>query len=143
MISEVKLKHIIGVARECREIARQIGLNQDQQDACFVMGFLHDIGYEDCGDDISLHPEKGVDLLLNYKHRELDCLNAIQNHGTKYKDLTVYDYVLNLADLTIDYKGDNVSIEQRLEDIRGRYGADSEHYKYAVQMAKAVRSYTN
>lgn len=143
MISEVKLKHILGVARECREIARQIGLNQEQQDACFVMGFLHDIGYEDCGDDLSLHPEKGISLLLNYRYRESDCLDAIQNHGTKYEDLSIYDYVLNLADLTIDYKGDNVSIEQRLNDIKDRYGAKSENYKNAVKMANAVRAYTN
>ena len=31
MVSEVKLKHIIGVARECRVIARQIGLNQEHR----------------------------------------------------------------------------------------------------------------
>ena len=46
MISKNKLLHTIGVARECERLAKESGLTEKEQTACFVMRFLHDIGYE-------------------------------------------------------------------------------------------------
>ena len=50
MISENKIKHILGVARRCKEIAKKQGLSEQEQNACYVMGFLHDIGYDNLTD---------------------------------------------------------------------------------------------
>lgn len=141
MISEERLKHLLEVGRKCRKIARQIGMNQEQQDACFIMGLLHDIGYENCDSESSSHHEKGVELLTNFQIRQEDCMDAIRNHGFKHQNLTAYDYVLNLADLTVDDEGKDISIEERLETIRGRYGEDSDNYRNAVSMSQVVQTY--
>ena len=141
MISENKLKHSIGVARECQEIAKQMGKSEELVDACFVMGFLHYIGYELCDKDYSEHPSKSVALLDNFTHHKLDCLRGIKNHGTKYEGMSDLDYILNKADLTVDYDGSKVIMEERLSGIKERYGSDSKNYKDAENMSNAVKQY--
>ena len=142
MISENKMKHSIEVARECREIARQLKKSEYVQDACFIMGFLHDVGYEKVDENnITEHPEKGYEMLLSFNASSLLYIDVIKNHGTKYTGLNVFDYVLNKADLTINYLGDKVSEEERLEGIKQRYGEDSSHYNNALKMYQAVKDY--
>ena len=59
-ISERKLKHSLEVARECKNLANQIKKDEAFANAAFVMGFLHDIGYEICGDNISIIRKKDI-----------------------------------------------------------------------------------
>lgn len=134
MISENKIKHSLGVARKCEELAKERQMTLEEQKACFVMGFLHDIGYEVDG-DITEHPNESANYISAFiSHKDL-CLDAIESHGSVKSRYTIYDYILNSADLTVNYKGDNVSVERRLEDIKGRHGEESSHYQHAVETA--------
>lgn len=63
MIDERRLHHILGVARRCREIAEERGYNEDGQRQAFLLGWLHDIGYE-FGDNVS-HAAEGASLLVS------------------------------------------------------------------------------
>lgn len=138
-ISDSKLKHILGVARECERLASEKGLSKDEQTACFVMGFLHDIGYERCDKSTtSDHPKHSYSMICDFEKHKYDILNAIKSHGNKYENMTVFDEILNTADLTIDYQGNPTTIEQRLFDIKNIHGEDSLHYQHACKQADAI-----
>lgn len=135
MISENKLKHSSGVARACRQLGESKGLNVDMCDALFVMGFLHDVGYEIAPD--TNHPKVGASMIDSFiKNPEM--LEAIRHHGKKFENLSDFDKILNEADLTISYDGKPCSVESRLLGIQTRYGKDSEHYKNAILMVEAL-----
>lgn len=138
MISLNKLKHTISVARECRELAKKLRLPKDKQNAAFVMGLLHDIGYEDCGENISEHPEVGYNLIQDYLANADEINNAIRNHGRKLDNIGVMDFILNFSDLTIDNMGNHVTIYERLETLKNKYGEENSHYKHAVSQAHAI-----
>lgn len=140
MISDNKLKHSIGVARKCALLAQQKGMQEDEQDACFVMGFLHDIGYE--YNPTTSHPNTSYKLVRNAMRYHYEILRAIKDHGTKYKGLNQFDIILNEADLSIDYQGNTVSFDTRLQQIADYHGLDSEHYQHALQMIQALNNTT-
>ena len=137
-ISNDKIQHILSVARECARLAQEKGLSQEMQNACFVMGFLHDIGYENCQTTTS-HPKHSYDMICDFEKYKYDILSAIKQHGTKYENLSVFDEILNTADLTIDYKGQKTTIENRLASIKTIHG-NSLHYEHALKQANAIKS---
>lgn len=135
MISGNKLRHSLGVARACQQYAKDIGVDEEYCDALFVMGFLHDIGYEKSPD--TNHPSVGGNMIDSFiKHPEL--LEAIKNHGKKFENLSQADTILNTADLTVSYNGKPCTVWERLDGIKERYGEDSEHYENARLMIEAL-----
>lgn len=142
MISENKLKHSLGVARACVEEGKRLGLPEDDLDACFVMGLLHDIGYEKEG-KITEHPKRGYKMICNAINHMPEIIDAIYYHGRCDKDkMSVYDYILNYADMTVDHEGKTVSIDQRLTSIAERYSNSTDkHYAHAKKQAAAVQQY--
>lgn len=136
MITEDKLKHSLSVAQKCQALATDAELNQEQQNACFVMGFLHDIGYRDVADmsKISEHPDYGYRIIRDFLNYKDNCIDAIDGHG-KYPSSNIWSYILNMADMTIDHTGKEVSIEDRLKSIKERYGEESSQYQNAQKTA--------
>lgn len=134
-ISDNKLRHIIGVARRCYEIAKEDGKNESIARKLFLIGYLHDVGYE-FAEYKEEHPDISNDLLINL----FDVGNeAIKNHGKVDTDLTNYELVtLNKADLTVDAYGMKCTVYERLCDIKSRYGKESRTYKNAVELAKKL-----
>lgn len=141
-ISEHRIKHMIGVARKCYQLAKE-KYNMSEEDArkYFVMGILHDIGYE-FTDERSEHPFVGADILDSFTIQDITNINnAIRHHGKCLQyEYTKADYILNEADLTIDSKGNKVSMEQRCNDIKERYGEDSRQYKNAKEMKRILEN---
>jgi HD superfamily phosphohydrolase YqeK len=138
MISENKLKHMLGVARKCKQLAIEKNLSNAEQNACFIMGLLHDIGYELNG-EITNHPELSYQMIVDALPYLNEILPAIRHHGRKYEDLDVFDSILNEADLTVDYKGEFVTIKERLLGVCEKHGEDSRHYKHAMLQAQALK----
>ena len=122
MIDENRIKHIMAVARVMKENAKSFGLDEEEM---FTLGLLHDIGYE-FGDG-EMHHILGAEVLKkqNYKY-----FKEVLYHGKPTKEYSspALD-LLNYADLSVTRKGEVVSFEERLEDIRSRRGEDSPHYK--------------
>lgn len=142
MISDNKLKHSIAVARTCVEKGKELNLSEAELDACFVMGFLHDIGYEKINSDITKHPQKSYEMICNAQEYRTDILNAIKNHGRcNNEKMTKFDYILNYADLTVDHKGEHVSIDKRVKSIGKWHGEMSEHYIHAKEQADSIYVY--
>lgn len=140
MISENKLRHSIAVARQCRDRAIAAGLPEEQQDALFVAGLLHDIGYEKlgAGNNISDHPKLSKTMIQNFLDYAETLAVVIGRHGLVQDGMNMYDCILNMADLTTDYNGQTISVETRLDGIKACHGEDSLHYKHAKQMAELL-----
>lgn len=137
-ISDNRMKHSLMVARRCLEIAREQGLNERQCRLMFLMGYLHDIGYE-FSEQASSHPRIGADLLTDAGLNERsDIVFAIKYHGRIPPQETVAWRILNMADYTVDRWGNVVSAKERLEDIKQRYGPMSRQYLTAVDICKRI-----
>ena len=125
-----RLNHSFAVARKMVEIGKKYKLTEEQLKELFLLGYLHDIGYE-FGNNEN-HRIIGGNILRqsNYKywqevyyHGEIDC---------KYSSL--YLDILNKADMQIDKFGNDVGYDKRLEDIKNRYGKESVIYKKAEKL---------
>ena len=127
MITEDRFKHMIGVARECYKIAKEAGYTETFARQMYIIGFIHDIGYEFSSDN---HEEVGAEMLKSARYSEY----IIERHGKECPDFTITDYILNKADMTIDGKGNKVTVEERLKDIEARYGKDSNQYLSSLKM---------
>lgn len=134
-MDEDRLKHSIAVARKMVEIGRRYNLSEDELQDLFVLGFLHDIGYEFAKN--SYHGHIGGEMLKrnNYKYWE-----EIYYHGslkTQYSSLFLD--ILNQADMQIDKFGNDVGFDKRLEDIKSRYGEESKVYKDVLKLVSRLR----
>lgn len=121
MIDNDRLKHIFAVARLMKEKAEFVGLDKEEM---FTLGLLHDIGYE--FGESEEHHIKGFDILnkQQYKYSK-----EVLYHGkpqNEYQSLALD--LLNFADMHIDKKGNYVTYEQRLNDIKTRRGENSNAY---------------
>lgn len=135
MIDNDRLNHSIAVSRKMVEIGKSYNLNEEQLQELFVLGYNHDIGYE-YGDN-EKHRIVGGNILKesNYKywkevyyHGEINC-----EYHSLYLD------ILNKADMQINKYGKDVGYEKRLEDIKLRYGEDSNIYKKAKILINNLR----
>jgi hypothetical protein len=120
-------------------------MSEEDSRKYFLMGLVHDIGYE-FSKEAEEHPEIGADILESVADKEwfsdqewLESINAIRHHGKVMQyEYTIADYILNEADLTVDSEGNDVSMEERLEDIKDRYGQLSRQYKNAAEMKRRL-----
>lgn len=135
MIDEDKLRHSIAVARLMMEIGNRYKLDNEKLQSLFILGFNHDIGYE--FDNAINHGIVAGNLLKNdnYKYwREIYYHGKFQNEYD-----SMFLRILNEADMQIDKYGNNVGYNKRLEDIKNRYGADSEIYSNGVELVKKIK----
>ncbi len=135
-ITTNRLRHSLEVARLMRELALQKNWGEERSQEMFVLGYLHDIGYEFCETQIE-HPTIGGKILKDqgYKYwREVSFHGLLtDNFSSDELDL------LNTADMMIDSHGDNVGVQRRLEDIGERYGRLSTQYQDACALAKKLK----
>lgn len=142
-ISEHRLHHILGVARKAYRLAKEMGKDEDFARKCFMLGWLHDIGYE-----FSYIPEQHAArsaemyLLLHDSCTVSDknerSYKAIRHHGSSQAEFTDEFKILNMADLLVDSDGKEVDVKTRLKGIKNRYGATSSQYINAVTIGVAV-----
>lgn len=143
-ITDNRLNHIISVARKCYYLAKhKYGMSEIDARKAFLMGFLHDIGYE-FATEAPVHPSVAADILNSFNAEEWnELILAVSTHG-KPQDFsgTVYQAILNEADLTVNHKGENVTMNERCDDIKSRYGAQSHQYLNAIKMANYIENYS-
>ena len=135
MITESKFQHIIGVARLCYKLAKEkYHANEEFARSMWAIGFNHDIGYEfiNDGDSTKEHPIIADNII---QHAFYGNCHAIEYHGKRVAQDDLQLRILNEADLQIDATGKLVTVEERLEDIRNRYGDNSDQYEQAYCLA--------
>ena len=118
MLTQNKINHNIEVARLCYQLAKEkYGCSERFARSMWTIGYNHDIGYEFLQQGIDspkIHPE-------------------ISGKKVPQEDLALR--ILNESDLQVDPKGKRVSVDERLSDIKKRYGADSSQYGQAKWLA--------
>lgn len=132
-MDEDRIKHSFAVARKMKQIAIDLGLNDEEINDCFVIGFIHDIGYEFATNKME-HNKIGGEIL---KRNNFKYWKEIYYHGeTEIEHASLYLDILNQADMQIDKYGNDVGYDKRLEDIKSRYGETSIVYEKCVQLKK-------
>lgn len=136
-ITDDRLHHIIGVARKCYKISKGLNKPEDFCRRMFMIGWNHDVGYEFSHNKIE-HPNISKSLLklinVNDSNEANIVLDAINTHGELNETQTLEWQILNIADMTIDSKGNDVDVQTRLEDIGNRYGKESSDYLKAYNL---------
>ncbi len=129
-ISKKRLNHILGVARKAYALAIKMGYGETFAQKCFMMGWIHDIGYEfvQKPEDHSAESKKLFDLIDDL------ALKAVEQHGYNPSFLSEEYKILNMADMTVDENGKNVDVIQRLEVLKEKYGEHSDKYLTACDV---------
>lgn len=155
-ITEDKIAHCKAVAEHMKKVARIQGKDDLTADIYYVVGLLHDIGYLRGRKE---HEINGA-VILKAMGMKDEYVQTILNHGTnpytlKINEQTDILIALQDADMSVDKYGRDAGFKKRLEDIKLRYGADSEAYdtatktvqflkeKYNDEQSKSVKRYSN
>lgn len=142
-ISENRLHHILDVARKAYKIAKDMGFEEDFCRRCFMLGWIHDVGYE-FAENQSEHPDISAKMLLLINEDTVASdlkkpfYKAIKEHGKYPSEMTEEYRILNMADMLVDSKGNEVTVSQRLEDIKNRYGEHSNQYLTACDICYRI-----
>ena len=115
MIDEDRMKHILAVARLMKEKATEAGLDPEEM---FLLGMMHDIGYEFGGSEEHHLVGAGILEKQGYKY-----YLEVLFHGkpTEEYQSPALD-LLNYADMHINKKGGYVTFEDRLDmDMQYHY----------------------
>jgi predicted hydrolase (HD superfamily) len=116
--------------------ARSLGWAEEKCRAMFLLGYLHDIGYE-FSDVPNEHPFVGGELL---KAQQYPYWREILYHGCVDCEYTSAELdLLNAADLSVNAQGENVGAIERLTDIANRYGENSRQHLNAKTLARKLK----
>ena len=129
-----RVLHSLSVANKCVEIGKSKGLSEEELSDLFLLGYVHDIGYQY---DKNNHAEAGSIIL---KNNGFKYYKEVEYHGkvdSEYQSL--YLDILNYADMNIDKYGNDVGFEKRLEDIKSRYGEESKVYINCVNLINELK----
>src|SRR5487761_357508 len=131
--------HVQGVAAQARSLAPIFG---DDADLLEASAWLHDIGYSPELADTGFHPLDGARFLRDVQYADVALCGLVANHscavieaeerglaGVLSTEFPAPAPVLNDAlafcDMTTTPDGHLVSMNERISEIRHRYGPDS------------------
>ncbi len=136
-LSDSRLFHMRGVAYKSYNLAREVfKMKEDVARSLFVMGLTHDFAYAFVKNQTDHEHEGGRILEIS----GFNWANSVFNHGDPdADDWTDELFILNLADMTTSPDGKPITINQRLEDIENRYGADSIQVTKARKLTKRIK----
>lgn len=137
MLTRYRMQHQLAVAHRVVEMAqRRGGYSEEELQELFLMGYLHDVGYEFV-EDSSQHASAGGEVL---KRCGFKYWREIANHGISECAYASPELdILNSADMHTSPVGEPISYEERLEGIQERYGAESSHYKNAAVVIQELK----
>lgn len=109
-------------------------------DEAFVLGILHDIGYE-FSEKQQEHANKGGMILKEQGYR---FWKEIFYHGTPQMEYDSAElWLLNFVDMITGPKGESMTISQRISDIADRYGKGSLQETEAIKLAEQIKTHAS
>lgn len=132
-----RTKHCLGVARKMKAIADSISDFPYPSHDMFYLGLLHDVAYEFV-ESPEEHEHRGGEILRENDYRYWQEVYHHGNPDTPYRSLALD--LLNYADLTTSPEGEDISMEDRLDDIANRYGKDSLQYCNARKLSLQLKN---
>lgn len=142
-ISEDRLHHIISVARKAYKIAKDMGKDEEFCRKCFMLGYIHDVGYE-FSEKQSGHADISAKMLLYMNGSSVlsepqkPFYMAVKEHGRYHSEMSDEYKILTMADMQVDNRGNEVTVSQRLDDIKKRYGEYSDQYLTACDICYRI-----
>lgn len=138
MITSNRWQHILGVARKAKILADKLKPNNVQYaEDMFLLGMLHDMGYEFMESNAS-HAYVGGEIL---KRNNYQFWSEVSLHGDEtVKNMSDELFILNCADMSTGPNGENFTFDERLEEIASRFGKDTDAYKKCVIEVENLRS---
>lgn len=138
MISDERKKHIFGVAEFLKRIATDKNMSSEEIEELYVLGLVHDIGYEFLEpQDYNKHNRVGGEILKKqgYKYWQEVYFHGEANspYESEFLDL------LNFADAHIDGYGNYVSYDERIKDIATRYKIKIEEVDYKSLIDELIK----
>lgn len=134
MFSNDRAQHSLGVARLMQEMALEHGASKEEAEMMYYLGWVHDIGYQFTENNL-IHARVGGEFL---RQQGYEFWEAVRDHGDPSVVQDPVLRLLNQADMQVDSKGNRVSYEERLEDIKSRYGTDTTEYLTAVELIATI-----
>ena len=130
MITQNRWQHILGVARKCREYAAKFRPDDSKfTEDMFLLGIMHDLGYEFIESNAS-HAAIGGEIL---KRNDYRYWQEVSLHGDEtVENMSDELFILNCADMSTGPNGEDFSFIERLEEIASRFGKDADAYKKCV-----------
>lgn len=137
-ISLERMKHSLEVARKMKILVElePTKYHINPEDA-FLLGILHDIGYEFCNTQDE-HAKIGGNILRaqGYKYWK-----EVYYHGIiQYEYNSSLLQLLNFVDMTTGPNGEDMTMEERINDIIKRYGKESKQAKETRELVKYFNS---
>ena len=142
MITQNRWQHILGVARQAKALAQKLKPENTQYaEDMFLLGLLHDFGYEFMAENQG-HAAVGGAILQrnNYKYWA-----EVAQHGSAQTPMNDELYLLNCADMTTGPTGENFTMQERLDEIGLRHGQNSAAYiktKEEIKILQQDKRYT-
>ncbi len=138
MISESRWQHILGVARKAKILADKLKPNNVQYaEDMFLLGIMHDLGYEFMESNAS-HAAIGGEIL---KRSGYQYWQEVTQHGDEtVDDMTDELFILNCADMSTGPNGEDFTFDERLKEIAQRFGKDANAYKKCVVEVEKLRA---
>jgi len=130
MISENRWKHILGVARKAKMLALKLKPNDEKYaEDMFLLGIMHDLGYEFIESNAS-HAAVGGEIL---KRNDYRYWQEVALHGDEtIENMSDELFILNCADMSTGPKGEDFSFDERLGEIAERFGKEARAYQKCV-----------
>lgn len=138
MISESRWRHILGVARKAKILADKLKPNNVQYaEDMFLLGIMHDLGYEFIESNAS-HAYVGGEIL---KRNNYQFWSEVSLHGDEtVKNMSDELFILNCADMSTGPNGEDFTFDERLKEIAQRFGKDADAYKKCVVEVEKLRA---
>lgn len=136
MFTPDRALHSLEVAKQMYEKAIEETNDKLYAQKMFHLGLIHDIGYQ-FTDNKEDHPHIGGNIL---RHENYEFWKEVYQHGDpKVNNPSKELNLLNYADMHTDSKGNRVSFEKRLIDIKNRYGVSSKEYINASKIINDLK----
>lgn len=138
MITQNRWQHILGVARKAKILADKLKPNNVQYaEDMFLLGIMHDLGYEFIESNTS-HAAIGGEILKRNNYRYWQ---EVSLHGDeKVDNMSDELFILNCADMSTGPSGEDFTFDERLKEIAARFGEDSDAYKKCVIEVEKLKS---
>lgn len=138
MITSNRWRHILGVARKAKILADKLKPNNVQYaEDMFLLGIMHDLGYEFIESNAS-HAAIGGEIL---KRSGYQYWEEVTQHGDEtVDDMTDELFILNCADMSTGPNGEDFTFDERLKEIAQRFGKDADAYKKCVVEVEKLRA---
>lgn len=136
MITEDRWNHILGVARQAARLAEKFfSADANKKQEMFLLGMLHDIGYE-FAETGRQHAVVGGEILRGTGYAQW---RAVAAHGDPdVEEMTDELFLLNCADMTTGPKGEMMTMEERLQEVGERFGRESDACKKMARMRERL-----